>query len=76
MVTVFFFLNKIIAFLEGNFELIVQDFQSLAPKERVKLYYDLLNYGLPKLQAVQMETEFDKLSDSQLDFIINSLKDG
>ncbi len=63
-------------FLKGNFELIVKDFELLHPKDRVKLYCDLLNYGLPKLQSVQMETDFDKLSDSQLDYIINELKNG
>lgn len=63
-------------FLNDNFELIIKDFHSLQPKERVKFYCDLLNYGLPKLQSVQMETDFDRLSDSQLDDIIKALKNG
>ena len=61
-------------FLENNFEKIVQDFHYLKPKDRVKLYCDLLQYGLPRLQAVQLETDFDNLSDSQLDQIIEELK--
>ena len=46
-------------FLETNFEKIICDFEELKPKERVKLYCDLLQYGLPRLQAVQSATEFE-----------------
>ena len=60
-------------FLETNFESVIQDFEKLTPKERLKFYCELLQYGLPKLQAVQMETEFEKLSDEQLNYIINEL---
>jgi len=60
-------------FLETNFESVIQDFEKLTPKERLKFYCELLQYGLPKLQAVQMETDFEKLSDEQLDYIINEL---
>ena len=61
-------------FLENNFEKIVTDFEGLKPKERVKVYCDLLQYGLPRLQAIQLETDFERLTDEQLDDIIESLK--
>lgn len=61
-------------FLENNFEKVVNDFAELKPKDRVKLYCDLLQYGLPRLQAVQIETEFERLPDDQLQAIIDSLK--
>ncbi len=61
-------------FLENNFEKVVTDFNELTPKDRVKLYCDLLQYGLPKLQAVQIETEFERLPDDQLQAIIDGLK--
>ena len=61
-------------FLEDNFEQVKIDFSLLSPKSRVKLYCDLLQYGLPKLQAVQIETEFDRLPEDQLDKIIEELK--
>jgi len=61
-------------FLTDNFEKIVDDFHSLKPKDRVKLYCDLLQYGLPKLQAMSMEFDFEKLTDEQLDEIIEKLK--
>jgi hypothetical protein len=61
-------------FLENNFEQVKRDFKRLPPKDRAKLYCDLLQYGLPRLQALQLETEFDRLTDQQLDRIINELK--
>lgn len=63
-------------FLENNFEKIISDFELLKPKDRVKLYCDLLQYGLPRLQAVQLESDFERLTDSQLDQIIEELKTG
>ena len=59
-------------FLSDNFPKIVSDFHALPPKERVRLYTDLLQFGLPKLQAVSLD--FDKLTDEQLDEIIERLK--
>jgi len=61
-------------FLTDNFELITQDFKSLPPKDRAKLYCDLLQYGLPKLQAISTETGFERLTDDQLNEIIEKLK--
>jgi predicted component of type VI protein secretion system len=52
----------------------MKDFTELSPKDRAKLYCDLLQYGLPRLQAIQLETEFDSLSDAQLTQIIEELK--
>lgn len=66
--------EMVTGFLEDNFEQVKADFNLLTPKNRVKLYCDLLQYGLPKLQAVQIETEFDRLPEDQLDAIIESLK--
>jgi len=75
----------IINFLEDNFEKVVQDFNALSPKDRVKLYCDLLQYGLPKLQSValgmngessklSLGIDFGKLSDEQLNKIIDESK--
>ena len=61
-------------FLENNFERLENDFELLPPKERMKFYCDLLQYGLPKLQTVQLETDFEHLTDLELDKIINELK--
>ena len=33
-----------------------------------------LKYALPTLQAIQLQTNFDRMTDSDLDKIINELK--
>ncbi len=66
--------ESITSFLENNFERLENDFELLPPKERMKFYCDLLQYGLPKLQTVQLETDFEHLTDLELDKIINELK--
>lgn len=55
-------------FLEQRFEQIVKDFEQLEPKDRIKVFTDLLQYSVPKLQAMQLETDFDKLTDRQIVF--------
>jgi hypothetical protein len=67
--------ETITLFLENNFESLENDFESLPPRDRIKFYCDLLQFGLPKLQSVQLESDFDSLSDSQLDKIIAELKE-
>jgi hypothetical protein len=61
-------LREMIAeFLDGEFENIKADFKKLEPKDRMKFYADLLQYGLPKLQAVSSTINFENMSDEQLD---------
>ena len=67
--------EAISSFLTDNFDSFVNDFQELGPKDRVKFYCDLLNYNLPKVQSIQIETDFNMLTDSQLDTIIKELRD-
>ena len=42
-------------FLDEKFDQIEKDFLKLTPKERIKLYCDLLPYKLPKLQTISLE---------------------
>ena len=67
--------EDIISFLEGSFDKIKSDFDSLRPIQRVKYYIELLNFGIPKLSSTTVIEEFDKLTDEQLDEIIKRLKD-
>jgi len=55
-------------FLSENFEKVRDDFETLSPKERTKLYCDLLQYGLPKLQSVNLETTGDNLKPIIIDW--------
>ena len=61
-------------FLHENKGMIHQDFMSLEPKDRIMMFEKLLKYALPVLQAVQIESEFDSLTDAQLEHIIDQLK--
>jgi len=60
-------------FLNSEFETVKIDFQKLEAKDKLKFYTDLLQYGLPKLQATSIEIDFEKFSEEQLDEIINKL---
>lgn len=60
--------------LDSHKEIIQQDFLKLSPKDRVMLFSTLLKFILPTIQAVQVQTDFEKLSDSDLDKIIDNLK--
>ncbi len=51
-------------FLFENFKKIKDDFKKLEPKERAKLYCDLLQYALPKLQATSID--FNNESETQI----------
>ncbi|HEV7332337.1 MAG TPA: DUF5681 domain-containing protein [Flavisolibacter sp.] len=60
-------------FLSDNFEAVAESFKSLPAKDKVKAYVDLLQYGLPKLQA-ESSNPFENMTDEQLDEIVNRLK--
>jgi hypothetical protein len=61
-------------FLEQRFEQVVNDFEQLEPKDRIKIYTDLLQYGLPKLQSVSTGIDLENMSDEQLDQLLQHLK--
>lgn len=65
--------EMISGFLNESFEIVKADFLKLEPKDKLKFYTDLLQYGLPKLQATTLDIDFDSLSDDQLTLIINGL---
>ncbi|RYZ25648.1 MAG: hypothetical protein EOO10_17715 [Chitinophagaceae bacterium] len=61
------------SFLSDNFEAVAEAFHSLSARDKVKAYVDLLQYGLPKLQA-ESSNPFENMTDEQLDEIVNRLK--
>ena len=65
--------ESISGFLTDNFQTIKEDFEKMPARERTKLFVDLLQYGLPKLQALSHELGFEKLSDNELNEIITTL---
>jgi len=46
----------------------------LEPAERVKAWTNLLQYALPRMGSVAVQSEFDRLSDEDLDRLISELK--
>jgi len=65
--------TKINAIVENQIDHIEADLQALEPKERLQIVEKLISYCVPKLQAQTFEIDFMKLSDQQLDQIINEL---
>ncbi len=68
--------NRINAFLSDNWESLQADFSKLDPKDRLQFYEKLLQYGLPRLQNTTLSTDLERLSDDQLDYIIQNLQNG
>ncbi len=66
--------QRISDFLNGEFETVTNDFKKLDPKDKLKFYTDLMQYGIPKLQATTLDIDFEQMSDAQLDYIIEQLK--
>lgn len=58
-------------FIIENFHVIIDDFRKLPEKERYKVLCSLLQYAIPKPQA---EIGFERLTDDQLNEIIEKLK--
>jgi hypothetical protein len=57
-------------FAEDKFPEIVEEFEKLEPKEKLKFYIDILQYSLPKLQSISNEAGAEKAQEEQ--FIIFS----
>jgi hypothetical protein len=62
------------SFIHDNKEQIQKDFDSLEPKEKIMMFEKLLKYALPALQATSITTDFERMSDEQLNRIIEELK--
>ena len=67
--------NRINDFLNDNWEQMQVDFDKMDPKERLMFYEKLLQYGLPRLQATQLTSDIEKITDEQLEYIIHDLKE-
>jgi hypothetical protein len=61
-------------FIGSNTSQIEEDWMALEPKERILLFEKLLKYSLPTLQATSLTTDFEKMTDEQIDKIIHNLK--
>jgi len=51
--------ERIKDFLENTFDDIVVSFNQLEPKDKVKFYFEVMQYGLPKLQSTEQKQAID-----------------
>ncbi len=49
--------SRINDFLDNNFETIQNDLMQLEASQRVKFYIELIQYGLPKLKQVELNSD-------------------
>ncbi len=67
--------QKITDFVGMNLKDIQKQYNQLDANQKLSFLEKLLSYALPKLQSVQMDvtTDISKLSDEQVDYILNQL---
>lgn len=68
--------QRINDFLDENFETIEDDLKALEPRERVRFYIELLQFGLPKLKAIELTNDPDAISEDDLNLILTMLENG
>jgi uncharacterized protein YeeX (DUF496 family) len=68
--------ESIKAILENEIKELPQLLKRMSAEKRADVLSKLLQYVTPKMQNIEVQSEFDKLSDEQLDRIIDELKKG
>lgn len=68
--------QRINDFLDENFDTIKEDLKELEPRERVRFYIELLQFGLPKLKAIELSNDPDAISEDDLDIVLSILENG
>lgn len=61
-------------FIDSKRNQLEKDWKALEPRERIIMFEKMLRYTLPTLSATSLTTDFNKMSDENLDRIINELK--
>ena len=64
------------AVIEKNRKQMERDLKTLDPKDRLQILEKLMQYVIPKQQAIKPEIYFSMMSDQQLDYIIAQLAGG
>lgn len=62
--------------IDKNRKQIEKDIKQLEPKERLSVLEKLMQYVIPKQQAVSADVNIDRLSDEQLESLIEELTRG
>lgn len=66
--------EEITEFLKYMWPRIKADFAELDPERRIILWDKLGQYSIPKMTSAEISTNYDQLTDEQLDDIIEKLK--
>lgn len=67
--------QRIANFLDENFDKVKEDLEELEPRDRVRFYIELLQFGLPKLKAIELSNDPNSISDEDLNLILKILRD-
>ncbi len=67
------FREKINSFLSKNWEQVQHDFNVMEPKDRLQFLEKLLKYSVPVLSAVSAIVEYEKMSDEDLELLVNKI---
>lgn len=59
--------------IDDNRSQIEKDIKKLSPKDRLQMFEKLMQYVIPKQQSVRADVDLSKLSESQLDLIVDEL---
>ena len=59
--------------IDNNRKQVERDVKQLEPKERLQVLEKLMQYVIPKQQAVSAKVDFEKLTDEQLDTLVSEL---
>ncbi|MGP1477553.1 MAG: hypothetical protein ACTTJK_08865 [Phocaeicola sp.] len=59
--------------IDDNRVQIVKDIKKLSPKDRLQMFEKLMQYVVPKQQSVRADIDLSKLSETQLDLIVDEL---
>jgi hypothetical protein len=61
------------AVIDKNRKQMERDLKALEPKDRLQMLEKLMQYVIPKQQATTVEIDYSKMSEEQLNAIINTL---
>ena len=66
--------TRINNFLDKNFDVVMNQLSTPAGREKARIYCELLKYSVPRLSPKRTDIRFERLSDEQLDEIIQTLQ--
>ncbi|WP_276908981.1 hypothetical protein [Hallella colorans] len=59
--------------IDDNREQVEKDLRKLSPKDRLQVFEKLMQYVIPKQQSVRADIDLSKLSETQIDLIVEEL---